>query len=72
MSTERFMNKVKELTGKKWCPYPTNEFIEICSKVDDKLFIKLIKKRRKINAIDFLTKKDPMNSLFIKINNNEH
>ena len=72
MSIERFMNKVKYLTGKKWCPYPTNEFIEICSKVNDRTFVKLIKKRRQLTAIDFLAKEDPMKNLYIKINKDEY
>lgn len=50
-----FHEKVKELTGNAWCPYPNFMFIHVIMKVEDELAIELINERRKFLFPDFLS-----------------
>ena len=49
-----FHEKVKDLTGSEWVPYPSELFIEVILKIDNLKAIELIEERRKYTFPFFL------------------
>lgn len=64
---DNFMDRVEKLTGEKWCPYPWDWFVDVCNKVDDKLFVQLINKRRTYRAPSMMCGQEPMLELLEQI-----
>jgi hypothetical protein len=65
---EAYLDRVEALTGKRWCPYPSELFMRtILWVVDDATAIRLIEKRRTFLFPEFL-RSDPMQEELEELN----
>jgi hypothetical protein len=51
---ERYLDRVEALTGERWCPYPSDRFMEEILNSNDERATKLIEARRKYTFPAFL------------------
>jgi len=47
-------DRIETLTGERWCPYPSERFLDICMKVDDETLVRLVKTRRQYMFPQFI------------------